>query len=187
MKKVLKNNKYTKKYLESLPKMYLVACWAKFGVEEFPFTEKFEKDNNNGHLIPLVYQYDDSNGERDCFVLKKITKTTTGSVLLWTQSKSKAERIAELYNSDFLDRNKKFVELPREERKYAIVKFVGQKAKNCPLGVLYYEPCGVDMNGNIQIEFEKHVGKIEIIENNFTSRQDAEKTMKAIKSEKSKD
>ena len=45
MKKVLKNTLKTKKYLDKLPKIYLIACWASYGILEFPFTGKYVKEN----------------------------------------------------------------------------------------------------------------------------------------------
>lgn len=98
MRRVLKDNSKTRAYLESLPKMYMVGCWAGYGVNDFPFTGKYiVKD---GISIPLVYQYDDFNGTRSNWYLRPITRTTTGAVLIWTQHKSIAERIAKLLNKE---------------------------------------------------------------------------------------
>ena len=41
MKKVLNNTKETKEYLNSLPKVYIAACWAGWGVAGFPFSGKY--------------------------------------------------------------------------------------------------------------------------------------------------
>ena len=38
MKKVLKNSKKTKKYLDSLPKIYLIGYWASAGIQEYYFS-----------------------------------------------------------------------------------------------------------------------------------------------------
>jgi hypothetical protein len=98
-KKVLSNNKRTQKYLEKLPKIYIVACWARFGVREYPFTGKFVKDQYRGNVyVPLVYDYDDCNGTGDDYYLRKITNVTTGNIVLWTQNKNIAEKIAAMYN-----------------------------------------------------------------------------------------
>lgn len=40
MKKILDNNKETKDYLNSLPKVYIAACWAGWGVRDFAFCSK---------------------------------------------------------------------------------------------------------------------------------------------------
>ena len=98
MKKVLKNTPKTKAYLDSLPKIYLVGCWAKYGVREFPFTEKYFSEN--GFSVPLVYDYDDCNGTCDNYWLRRIDRVTSGQILLWTQSKSVASRVAELFNKE---------------------------------------------------------------------------------------
>lgn len=92
MRKVLKNNKRAKTKLEKLPKVYLIACWAKWGVMEFPFV-KFNKDK-----IPLVYDYDDHNGTADQWELRRIDLTTTGWIYGWTFSKEEADIIAEQQN-----------------------------------------------------------------------------------------
>lgn len=95
MRKILDNSKETKEYLNSLRKVYLVACWAGFGVLDFPFSGKY-KDREKTH--PLVYQHDDHNGTVDEWYLRDIWDTTTGYKLLWTFSEKEAKRIAEKKN-----------------------------------------------------------------------------------------
>lgn len=95
MKRILDDSKETRDYLNSLRKVYLVACWAGYGVMEFPFSGKY-KDKE--HLQPLVWQYDDFNGEMDNWYLRPIEDTTTGSIYLWTFSKEDAWRIAKQKN-----------------------------------------------------------------------------------------
>ena len=98
MRKVLKNTKKTMAYLESLPRIYIVGCWAKYGVREYPFTGKyFSKD---GFSVPLVYDYDDHNGTCDNWYLRRLDLVTSGQILLWTQSKSVASKVAELFNKE---------------------------------------------------------------------------------------
>ena len=99
MKKVLKNTLKTRKYLDKLPKIYLIACWASYCILEFPFTGKYVKEN--GIDIPLVYDYDDHNGTCDCWWLRKITNTTTGGKLVWTQNAAAARRISDKMNEGF--------------------------------------------------------------------------------------
>ena len=99
MRKILKNNKKTKAYLDSLPKIYLVGCWAKYGVQDYPFTGKYET-NKNGISIPLVYDYDDCNGTCDNYYLRRLDHVTTGQIIMWTQSKNVANKVAELYNKE---------------------------------------------------------------------------------------
>lgn len=99
MRKVLKNNSKTREYLDSLPKIYLVGCWAKYGVWDFPFTGKYYQ-TENGISIPIVYDYDDHNGTCDNYYLRRLDHVTTGQVVSWTQSKSVANKIAELFNKE---------------------------------------------------------------------------------------
>ena len=60
MKKILESTPETREYLESLPKVYMIACWAGYGVREFPFAGKCTTDG-----IPLVWDYDDQNDNRN--------------------------------------------------------------------------------------------------------------------------
>lgn len=96
MKKVLKDNKKTKKYLESLPKIYIVGHWAKYGVQDYPFTGKYIEID--GISVPLVYKYYDGNGTCSQWNLTRISHVTTGAVIMWTQNKSIAERVASALN-----------------------------------------------------------------------------------------
>ena len=100
MKKVLKNNAKTKEYLNSLPKIYITGCWARWGIMEFPFTGKFYKEVYNDKItyIPLVYVYNDHNGTADQWELKRIDFTTTGIIADWTFNKRIAKSLAEYYN-----------------------------------------------------------------------------------------
>ena len=99
MRKVLKNTAKNKVYLDNLPKIYLVGCWARYGIREYPFTGKYEQ-NEYGISIPIVYDYDDHNGTCDNWYLRRIDHTTTGQILLWTQNKNVASKVAELYNKE---------------------------------------------------------------------------------------
>ena len=98
MKKILKNNSKTKAYLDSLPKIYLVGCWAKYGVSEYPFTGKYIEYHD--YSIPLVYDYDDHNGTCDNYYLRRLDYVTTGQIIMWTQNKSVANKVAELFNKE---------------------------------------------------------------------------------------
>ena len=89
MKKILENTTETREYLDSLPKIYMIACWAGYGVREFPFAGKCTEN-----ATPLVWDYDDQNGTCDFYFLRKLTDTTTGWIYAWTTSKSRAEEIA---------------------------------------------------------------------------------------------
>lgn len=93
MKKILENTIKTREYLESLPKIYMIACWAGYGVRGFPFAGKCTEDG-----VPMVWLRDDCNGTCDCYFLRKLTSTTTGWIYAWTTSKSRAEEIAAALN-----------------------------------------------------------------------------------------
>jgi hypothetical protein len=95
MKKKLKNNEKTKKYLDALPKIYMIGCWARYGICEFPFTGKYA---DNG-TMPLVYRHDDCNGWCDNWYLRKLSDTTTGGYVGFTFSKVCAEKIADALNA----------------------------------------------------------------------------------------
>ena len=98
MKKVLKNNAKTAKYLNSLPTIYLVGCWASYGVLDFQWTGKYVKNKRTGQMEPLVWYYDDHNGEYERWYLVPIWYVTTGEIICWTESEKMACRIASALN-----------------------------------------------------------------------------------------
>lgn len=81
MKKVLNNTKETKEYLDSLPKVYIAACWAGWGVAGFPFSGKYADKKKT---IPLVWKYCDFNGTASEWHLMSIYNTTTGIISGWS-------------------------------------------------------------------------------------------------------
>ena len=99
MKKVLLRTEKNKKFIDSLPKIYLVATWAHTWYWEFPFAGKYEFDKYAQCEVPLVYQYDDCNGTCDNYYLRKITYTTTGFIVGWTFDKEEAQRMADEENA----------------------------------------------------------------------------------------
>lgn len=92
MRKILRYSEKNRKRINKLPKIYLIACWARWGVMEFPFY-KFTKDN-----IPLVYHYNDYNGTADLWELIPIQDATTGWIWDWTFNGMAAKKVAELLN-----------------------------------------------------------------------------------------
>ena len=98
MKTVLKNNAKAAKYLSKLPKIYLVACWARYGVWDLIWSGKFIKDKDTGHLEPLVWHYNDHNGTADNWYLRPLHNVTTGFIMTWTQDRCIAESIANALN-----------------------------------------------------------------------------------------
>lgn len=93
MKEILENTAETCEYLESLPKIYMIACWAKYGVQEFPFAGTITKSG-----IVEVWEHVDYNGACDEWHRVPITYTTTGQIYAWTISKKRAEEIAAALN-----------------------------------------------------------------------------------------
>ncbi len=95
MKKILDNNKKTKEYLDSLPRVYIAACWAGWGVAAFPFSGKYADKN---HTIPLVWKYCDFNGTASEWHLMSIYNTTTGIIAGWSFNKSMLKDYVKLKN-----------------------------------------------------------------------------------------
>lgn len=78
---VLDNCKETREYLDSLPKVYIAACWAGWGVRDFPFSGRYLDQQKT---IPLVWDYCDFNGAADEWHLVPINRTTTGMIMGWS-------------------------------------------------------------------------------------------------------
>ena len=91
MRKIRQNNKRTAKYLKKLPTIYLIACWAKWGIMSLPFSGKYKEIR--GENIPLVWIYNDCNGLCDEYHLVPIIYATSGRIKTWTESPEEAERI----------------------------------------------------------------------------------------------
>ena len=92
MKSILKNNKRAQKKIDNLPKIYIIGCWARWGVREFPFVKLDENRE------PWVYNYNDHNGQADQWELVPLSWTTTGTIYDWTFSKDRAEYLVKLFN-----------------------------------------------------------------------------------------
>lgn len=82
MKKILKETAKTKAYLDSLPKIYGLFLWAKWGILALPWTGKYNKAG-----IPLVYIYHDFNGEHAEYRLAPINQASSGCFYAWYESK----------------------------------------------------------------------------------------------------
>jgi hypothetical protein len=95
MKKVLKNTVKTKAYLDSLPKLYGIFLWAKWGILELPWTGKYNKAG-----IPLVYIYYDGNGTCDEFHLGTANQASSGGFWNWYTKKEDALLIQEQLNKN---------------------------------------------------------------------------------------
>ena len=95
MKKILPNNAETKSYLESLPRVYIAACWAGWGVRDFPFSGEYADKEKT---IPLVWDYYDFNGAADEWYLIPINQTTTGMIAGWSFSEAMLKDYTRLKN-----------------------------------------------------------------------------------------
>ena len=99
LRKRLPYNQKTRDKLAKLPKIYLIACWAHYGVLEFPFSGKYKKvkdaDGPLVRYIPLVWDFDDHNGVYPEYVLRPITWTTTAAIRGWVRNEQQAKDTAE--------------------------------------------------------------------------------------------
>lgn len=96
MRKILKNTPKTKEYLDSLPKVYGIFLWAKWGMLELPWTGKYDKD-----CFPLVYIYYDANGTCDEWHLVPIHWASSGAFHGWYSDKNTADAIKLELNNKF--------------------------------------------------------------------------------------
>lgn len=99
----LENTKENKEYIDGLQKIYLVGCWARYGIMEFPFAGEYrEYDVGRGRKmeVPMVWDYDDCNGTSDAYYLRPIHRTTTGIVYDWTFDKEEAMAFAARKNKE---------------------------------------------------------------------------------------
>ena len=97
MAKILKNSKETKEYLNSLPKAYIAACWAGWGVRDFPFSGKYADKEKT---IPLVWDHYDFNGAADEWHLISIYDTTTGFIAGWSFNEAMLKDYVRLKNAE---------------------------------------------------------------------------------------
>ena len=97
MRKRLKSTHRNRLKLNNYKKVYLIACWARYGVREYPFSGKFTY-NEIWFKEPLVWDYDDHNGTYEEYILKPISYTTTGFSLYYCFDKRIAETIADAMN-----------------------------------------------------------------------------------------
>lgn len=93
LRKRLPDNQKTRDKLAKLPKIYLIACWAHYGVLEFPFSGRYKKINKKP--VPLVWDFDDHNGTYPEYVLRPITWTTTAAIRGWLRDEQQAKDTAE--------------------------------------------------------------------------------------------
>ena len=98
LRKIRKSTPHTKKYLDSLTKIYGLFHWAKWGILELPWTGKYNKETG----LPLVYIYYDGNGTCDEFHLSTIDKASSGSFWNWYSTKENAAFMQEVLNNKYM-------------------------------------------------------------------------------------
>ena len=95
--KILVNSPETKKYLDSLPRVYIAACWAGWGVRGFAFSGKYADKEKK---IPLVWDHRDFNGAVDEWHLVPINSTTTGFIAGWSFNEAMLKDYVRLKNAE---------------------------------------------------------------------------------------
>lgn len=88
-RKTIKASSRLARKLKDLPKIYLIGCWAHFGVRAYPFSGKCTPEG-----IPLVWDYRDFNGATSVYMLVELCHVTSGAVVAWTTNERAAEAIA---------------------------------------------------------------------------------------------
>jgi hypothetical protein len=94
-RKILKNTAKTKAYLDSLPKVYGIFLWAKWGILALPWSGKYTKGDI---VVPLVYNYYDANGMYDEYHLVPITSCSSGAFWDWYETEEGAKYAQEKLN-----------------------------------------------------------------------------------------
>lgn len=132
LRKRLPDNQRTKDKLAKLPKIYLIACWAHYGVLEFPFSGKYKKEKDKDspliRYIPLVCDFDDHNGTYPEYVLRPITWTTTAAIRGWTKDKQQAKDTAEFCEKRRLEREQEERQELQKNYEERIKEFGGEEA-----------------------------------------------------------
>lgn len=93
----MKITKRLLKKIEQSPKVYLVACWAKWGIQEYRWTGEWFT-STSGLPIPIVYYYNDYNGTYEEYQKIPIIFTTTGICADWSFYKQMAQNLADKLN-----------------------------------------------------------------------------------------
>lgn len=96
MKKILPNTHKTKEYLDSLPKVYGIFLWAKWGMLECPWPGVYDKNQ----VIPLVYSYYDANGTCDEYHLIPLPTVSSGCFYNWYEDKETALKVQAELNKE---------------------------------------------------------------------------------------
>jgi hypothetical protein len=82
--------------------IYAIVRYADWCVREYKFAGKLVWDKLANDYIPLVYHYNDHNGEYESYDVVKLTHTTAGFIVGWTFAKNRAESWA--YSQKILEK-----------------------------------------------------------------------------------
>ena len=92
----MKVNKKNRAMIEQCESVYLVVRYAHWCVSEFKWTGKWNFYREIPRRNPIVYYYNDHNGEYAEYELIDIFDTTTGKIFMWTFDKYVAAKVAEM-------------------------------------------------------------------------------------------
>ena len=88
-------NKKNTEMIEQCESVYLVVRYAPRCVREYKWAGKWNR--YSGTIVnPVVYHYNDHNGEYEEYQLVDIYDTTTGEIFMWTFDKYVADKIANM-------------------------------------------------------------------------------------------
>lgn len=94
----MRPTKRLQKKIDKCIPVYLIACWAHYGVREYKWTGKWVNAPGSDRPCPEVWYYDDHNGEYEEYYKTPILNVTTGWIIDWSFYKRSAEKIAEALN-----------------------------------------------------------------------------------------
>ena len=86
------------KEMENATGVYLVVCYARWCVREYKWTGDWAVVY--GRPCPVVWDYDDHNGEYEEYARRPILITTTGRIMDWTFYRGAADKFVELLNEE---------------------------------------------------------------------------------------
>ena len=92
MMTIRKNNEETKEYLDSLPRIYVIVKGLNWDIIDFP-CESIDRDGIE--FIPMVWNYNDHNGETDRFELVPLEDASMNgcAIFTWTINHDLADTI----------------------------------------------------------------------------------------------
>lgn len=110
-KTALPDSPKTRQKLEKLPRIWYVGYWAHYGTRH-EVLGGFDRD---GH--PLVWYFDDHNGEYSEWQLTRLEYTTTGVIITWTDEDryEKMKKIADLLEADLIKRQQEMRKRQQEK------------------------------------------------------------------------